>query len=314
MQNKIAKNIFATLCYYDVMDYPLTIFEIWKYAFIVNCEDRQEGGYSLREIMECIESVELKNKIDFFSGYYFLFGRKKLVLQRIERNKIAERKYKRVRYAVKFLRFMPFVQGIFVTGRVAMKNAESGSDLDLLVVLKKGHIFTGRLGVTGIMQFLGLRRHKNKIASRICLNHFVSDEFNLGVKDIFSRNEYAFMSVVFKPEIFLKFYQKNSWISNGRTNYQVEKVNVKVVEDWFISKISRIFFEWCLDFLAVEKFLQKIQTRKIIQNNLTKKPGALIIYTEDELAFWPNFEKQGPRIFEEFQVRLTNFQNFAKID
>jgi len=236
-----------------------------------------------------------------------LSGRRDLVAQRLERNKLAEKKYRRVRRVVWFLREVPFVRSVAVAGRLAMKNVENKSDLDLLIVLEKGHIFTGRMLVTAVVQVLGMRRHGKKIANRICLNHFLTDEFNVGVQDMFSAHEYAFALPIFKPEVFWGFYQKNNWIKEYKPNYLPEKDNLKIIKDSFISRCVRIFLEKCLAFPALENFLQKIQTEKIAKNALTEKKGAMIIYSSDELAFWPNFENQGPRVFERFKKRMKNF-------
>jgi len=310
MSNPLSQNILATICYYDVLDYPLTVFELWKY--LINNDGveifvPEKKTLMLIDIINELESEELKKKIENYQGFYYLSGRKKLVAQRLNRNKISEKKYRIVRRAVWFLRFAPFVRGIAVVGRLAMKNAESQSDLDLLIILRKEHIFTGRFFVTLIVQLLGIRRHGNKIANRICLNHFLTDEFCVSVKDIFSAHEYASALPIFVPEIFWDFYQKNAWIKKYKINYLPESSNLKIIKDNLISHKIRNFLEKCLAFSVFENFLQKMQTNKITKNVLTDKKGAMIICNSDELAFWPNFENQGPRVFEEFKERMKNF-------
>lgn len=331
--NSLPQNILATIAYYDVLDYPLTIFELWKYLIsdpayaeapagrqhLANsepsCAEASAGKQEkkkilLLDIINELENEELKKRIETYRGHYFLSGRKNLVAQRLERNKVSEKKYKIVRRAVWFLRFAPFVRGIAVAGRLAMKNASNKSDLDLFIVLKRKYIFTGRFFVTLIAQLLGIRRHGNKIANRVCLNHFITDEFNVNVKDIFSAHEYAFMVPIFQSEKFLEFYQKNSWIGKYKINYLPDKSNLKVNKDSFISQKMRNFSEKCLSFPATENFLQKIQTEKIAENSLTRKKGAMIICSSDELAFWPNFENQGPRVFETFKEKMEGLTKF----
>jgi len=55
----------------------------------------------------------------------------------------------------------------------------------------------------------------------------------------------------------------------------------------------------------IEKKLKKWQSEKIKKNPLTEKKGGMIICSEAELAFWPDFENQGPKIFEKFQENLA---------
>jgi hypothetical protein len=55
--------------------------------------------------------------------------------------------------------------------------------------------------------------------------------------------------------------------------------------------------------------LGRWQKEKIEKNPKSQKMGGLIIYSDEELAFWPNFEKQGPAVFEKFQKKLREIEN-----
>ena len=58
----------------------------------------------------------------------------------------------------------------------------------------------------------------------------------------------------------------------------------------------------------IEKKLKTWQAEKIKKNPLTGRDGAMIICSDSELAFWPDFENQGPRIFEKFQENLAKIK------
>ena len=47
------------------------------------------------------------------------------------------------------------------------------------------------------------------------------------------------------------------------------------------------------------------QIEKIKNNPKTKNSGGMIIHSQNELAFWPDFEKQGPLIFQRFQEKMA---------
>lgn len=312
MLKSLSQNILATIAYYDVLDYPLTVFELWKYL-ISNQEsvnsDQQKGKILLIDIINELENEELKKRIETYRGYYFLSGRKDLVSQRIERNKISEEKYKVIRRVIKFLRFVPFMRMILVTGRVAMKNAEKRSDLDLLLVFEKGHIFLGRFLTVGLLSILRKRRNGEKIKNKICLNHFLSTELSVTVQDLFSAHEYVFMLPVFGLEWYQKFFEKNAWIGTYHPNFKNGLPNVKEVKDSEWSKIVRKILERIFALRFVENKLKKFQITKIKANPKTQKAGGMIIYSDDELAFWPDFKKQGPRVFEAFKERMDGLRN-----
>lgn len=328
MDRSINKNILATIAYYDIMDYPLTAFEVWKYLIARNTEPRkvatlprsehetqtEDDRCALADVMGELENeisakggpaYGWKKYIENFQGFYFLRGRKNLVRQRLERNKVSEAKYKIVLRAVKFLKFIPYIRMIAVSGRVAMKNAEGESDLDLLIIFEKGHIFTGRFLSFALLSILGVRRKDKKIKNRICLNHFLSTDFSVSVKDLFSSHAYVFMLPIFNFESYQKFLKKNEWIKNYCPNFRNEIQALKEEKDNNFSKIFRKILEKVFSLEFIERNLKKIQVAKIKVNPKTQKMGGVIIYSDDELAFWPDFEKQGPRIYEKFKDKLA---------
>lgn len=308
MDNNLSKYILTTLAYYDVMDYPMTAFEVWKYLTRISSEDGKVEKFSLAEIIECLKDEKLNKFIEEYQGYYFLRDRKNLVGQRIERNKISEYKFKIVRRVVWWLRFVPFVRGVAVAGRLAMKNAQVQSDLDLLIVLQRGRIFTGRLMATVLVHILGKRRHGKKIKNRICLNHFVTDEFAIAAKDVFSAHEYSFLTPVFNRDIFLEFQRNNVWIKNYKVNFEASSANLKIVPDSDASRWIREFLEKILHADSVENFLKNWQKQRINKNPKSRQIGGVILADDSELAFWPNFANQGPKVFEKFQERIAGLK------
>jgi predicted nucleotidyltransferase len=306
MLSKLAKNILTTVVYYDVLDYPLTAFEIWKY--LIRAQEKksnEEENFDLAEIMAIFEGSELKNLIEEYQGFYFLQNRQELVAQRIERAKISEEKLKIIFSLAQWLRFIPFLRMIAVTGRLSMKNAEKGSDIDVLIAIRKGKIFTGRLLFTLAVHFLGKRRHDKKITDRICLNYFITDNsLEIKLKDMFSASEYFFALPIFGWETFKNFQKANSWIAEYKPNYfPAEILGTRVVKDSAFSRFLRKLGERALDFNWIEKNLKNWQLEKIKKNPKTKQAGSLIVVEDDALVFLP--EPQGPKIFEKFSLKVA---------
>jgi len=310
--NTLSQNIISTITYYDILDYPMTSFEIWKYLINsqesteINQENEKKKNFSLEDILKELENENVKRNIEEYEGFYFLVGRKDLVKQRIERNKISNRKIKKARKVIYWLRLVPFIRMIAVAGRVGAKNSQNGSDIDLLIIFKHGKIFTGRFLSTVLVHILGQRRHKNKIANRICLNHFLSDDFSVSVQDLYSSHSYAFIIPLYGGRIFYKFMQSNNWIKKYRPNISFLENNIKELNDSCFSFGIRNFFEIIFKLDWIESILKKWQIKKIRNNPLTQKIGGMIIYNDFELTFWPDFENQGPKIFEKFKKKISN--------
>lgn len=304
----LIQKIITTITYYDVLDYPMTSFEIWKYLIACSVErgacNKEEKKCSLLDIINALESEKVKKHVEQYQGYYFLKGRRELVGQRIEKNKIAQEKFKKVSKVVGILRFIPFVRMVAVTGTLAMKNTDRSSDLDLLVVLKSGHIFTGRTLVTGMVHLLGVRRYEKKISNRVCLNFFLTDQsLDVDIKDLFSSSEYYFIWPLFGRETFRKFQNANEWIGEFRENFFLEEAaNLKMIDDHLLIRAVREVGEFVLSSRLIEDRLKKWQIERIKKDPRTHLGGSMVMADDNALIFLP--EPQGPGVYGRFKERL----------
>jgi hypothetical protein len=307
----LSQNILATVCYYDCLDFPLTAFEVWNNLLSSHQSsdigDQGKNGQNkiiLVEIIQELEKLKRARKLEEFQGFYFLPGRKNLVVQRIERNKISASKIKKLRRYVRILRLVPFVRMIALTGRLTMKNAQRKSDWDLLVVLEQGRIWTGRFLVTLAVQAMGVRRQGDKIKDRICLNHFLAtDGLEIKLQDLFSAHEYTWMRPVFDAGIFQNFQIKNSWIRKYRPQYGLmEVLPADTLGEGKVMKFIKKNLEKLLGWYFLENWMRRWQKRKIENNPKTAWKDSHIDVSDEALVFLP--DPQGPKIFECFQARL----------
>lgn len=301
----LSKNILSTLIYYDILDYPMTAFEVWKYLGTIDGQVGEIETVKLGEIIKALESKELEKSIEQLQGFYFLHGRSDLVEKRLEKNKLSEQKFKIIKKVVFWLRFLPYVRMVAVTGTVAMKNASKNSDLDLLIVLKRGRLFFGRTIVTALVHFLGARRHGKKIADRICLNCFLTDEsLTSRLQDQFSSSEYFFIVPLLGQKTFATFQRENDWIKKFRLNFCPEEaVNLKMLCDAGKAKKVRNGLEKIFDlpiFNSLESRLEKWQTDRIANDPRTKEAGSIIMADSEALIFFHHAHSlEMERVFQE---------------
>ena len=309
VQSQLTRNILNTIIYFDLLKFPLTPFEIWKHLLTV--DNDHKTGFSLGDVVEALENEELKKHVEDFRGFYFLKGHRDLIAKRIQKDKNSIIKFNIAEKVARFLRYVPFVRMVAVTGTVAMKNCEKSSDIDFFVILEKGRIFTGRLLTTGLVHILGKRRYGKKIQNRICLNYFVtSGSLEITKKDVFEANEYSFIYPIFGFNIFQKFCGENlDWIKKLTPNWEIpDLVPAKYyVESGKISSFIQKSFENLINIMRgdrIESWLTRVQIARIERNPLTQKAGAYIEATNENLIFLP--EPQGVRIGEQFQMRLNS--------
>lgn len=305
--NKLAKNLLATIAYYDCLDYPLTVFELWKYMIRTDyyaAEKQRAENFSVADVVREMKNNTLGSYVEQLNGFYFLKGRSALVEKRIAGGKISAQKMKQLRGIVKILRFVPFVRMVGVTGRLAMKNAGAKSDWDVLVVCKEGKIWTGRTLVTLAVHLLGKRRHGNHVCDRVCLNYFITDaSLEVITKDLFSANEYAFLFPLYGWETYNRFQIKNQWIRTMKPAYALCEIPpLMVMDDNRLTTAIRLLGETVLGADSLERFLKTIEKKKIMENPKTAQEGSLIHAHDDALVFLPH--PHGPQVFEQFKKKI----------
>ncbi|HCJ45540.1 MAG: hypothetical protein COZ27_00565 [Candidatus Moranbacteria bacterium CG_4_10_14_3_um_filter_41_65] len=306
MSYHLAKNIKATLTYYDVLDMPLTSFEIWKHLILQDIEQTgKHGVQSIGDVVKILSSGELDTIIQEHNGFYFLKGRKALVRKRIQAEKISVGKLRRMHRLVRILRFLPYVRMLAATGSLAMKNGTRESDWDMFVVLRSGKIWIGRTLLTGFLHLIGKRRHGRKIQDRACLNYFVTeDNLEIGTKDLFSAHEYRFLIPMYNERLFQKFELKNRWIAEYRPHFSLTAIpHLLMAKDISQRKKVQDFLEKIFDGLHLEVWLASWQGEKIRRNPKTSIEGSLIKADDHSLIFLPH--PQGPRVFEKYKERLS---------
>lgn len=303
--------ILETVAYADVFDYPLTEFEVWKFLLSSDGEGEKMKSVSFREIREALEGNFVRRRLGRSRGFVFLRGRENLISLRMKRQKIADRNIKGVRRIASILRFFPFVRMVGLTGSLAMKNADRGSDWDFFIVLRSGYIWTGRAAVTALLHLLRLRRHGDKVARRACLNFWVTTHsLEIRLKDIFSSQEYFLLIPLFGERVFAKFQRSNGWMRRFRPNFSVSRIpHESLLFDTVLARWFRSASEVLLAGLRVERLLGVLQRRKIASNPKTQSSEGIIEATDDRLIFLPH--PRGPRVFERFRRCISDIETAA---
>lgn len=311
--NLLQKAILSTIVYYNTLDYPLTSFEVFKY--LVNplhvagfywlpksesktwkpVEVERFSEITLANVIKNLESKELKKFINEKNGFYFLRGRGKIVETRINRQKIADQKWKKAKKIIRLLQIVPYLRMVAVSGSLALNNTQKKSDFDLFIVIKNRRIWLTRFLITSFVQLMGKRRHKKFTEDRICLNHYVADKsLEIKFRSLYNAQTYAHMIPVLEIEwsIYEKFQKANRWIKDYLVFWpEIEAEHLKVLKANSLFKSIAKISEICLDnkfgnFL--EKILKKLQKYSIEKNPLTHKRGGRVTIDDTQLEFHPD--------------------------
>jgi hypothetical protein len=264
MSSRLQKAIIKTLCYADVFDFPLTVDEIWKYLISDRCYSRKSVNISLGKL----------KIIDRFKGYYFIKGGSKLYDLRLERKNYISKKIKTAERIADFLKIIPSVKMIGITGTLAVENTGKNDDIDLLVVTGRRLLWTTRFFVTLFVEIAGLRRHpgQKNIKDTICLNMFL-DEDHLAIpieeRNIYTAHEVVQLKSIYSRNCtFEKFIFENRWVRKYLPN-SMQKV-MRQSNYNAIKKLNNRFFLVRL-YDVIEILLRKFQLwymRKKITNEI----------------------------------------------
>ena len=123
-----------------------------------------------------------------------------------------------------------------------------------------------------VTKIFGLRRHKNKIANRFCLNHYLTESnLELPYKSEYDKKFYTKeLKVLFDKDGFYEEFL----IANGFNFRRLSLRKLGECKNWKIG-----------DFL--ENILKKWQIRKIRNNPLTKLNKGIIIANNKQMQFHP---------------------------
>ncbi len=285
--NKIIENtIIKTIVFFDIFNYPLTLFEIWKFCNI-KCK--------LLDIKKCLKDNTLKN-IEENIGFYHLAGKKELIQKKNTRYNSTSKKIKKAIWIAKLFKFIPWIKMIAIAGFKGPHNLEYNGDIDFFVITKRKKIWTTRFFCVGFIKMLNLRPKINNKKNKICLSFYVAEN-NLNLEKLMLKKknsdktydiDFVYWLSGFVPiynigQTYEKFSKKNNWIKKYLPNFFWTSPNErrsagKSFGFFYYFLINLIFgnFELILKKIQLKilpeelKNLMNIDTRVIINDKMLK--------------------------------------------
>lgn len=283
----IRTSIIKTIVYFDIFDFPLMAEEIMEYLY----------GYSkpihIKEIKGTLELLIKEGKIEKIREYFVLNNRGNIIETRKSRKFISEKFWSRTRLYGRYMKMIPFVKMIAVCNNLAYNNASPESDIDLLIVIKSGRMWTARLLITIILHFFGVRRHGNLAAGRFCLSFFITEkklsmeELAIDPHDPYLAYWTKLIAPIYGQKTYNNFVKSNEkWLSkkyginftesSSRHIYLEKESKFKKLSEWILNgKIGNI----------LEEFLKKTLKKKTLRSMKKLGSEASVIVSDDILKF-----------------------------
>ena len=259
-QESLSSAIKKIIVFFDLFDYPLTVFEIYTYL---------EDKYSLDDIFSALKSLEtvFENKHDF----YFLKDRLQLVKLRQARYNYSVRKLKIAKRYAQIFGFFPFVKVVTLANVIGAHNMRDEGDIDFFIITTRGRIWLTRLFCTGLTKILNKRPTKNNKREKICLSFYISED-SLNLDDLKIKPTDPYFEYWLKTMILL--YNKDRVYENflKANNLRAEQINNQIVGSSckllghyseniqnciFFDYLEKIFKKWQLKIMPIA--LKKIR-------------------------------------------------------
>jgi len=249
----ISEKEIASVIYHHIFGFPLTAGELIKWtaggrAVIPNWQEK---------------AVETKN------GYYFLKGNASGIYTRLLKERISQRKIKLAKKAAKSLSLIPMIKTIAITGALAMENAAEESDIDLMIIVRKGTLWTSRLLSYLVTWLVGLKIRKpgdKNQKDKLCLNIWLDEKalaWERHDRNLYTAHEIAQIKpLVNKNKTYEKFIAKNAWIHN----YWPNAVRIRSSKDKSLTSKVSLFLRFIekIAFKMQFLYMRKKITREII--------------------------------------------------
>lgn len=193
----------------------------------------------------------------------------------------------------RFLQLVPFVRMVGLDGSLARGEATETSDIDFFIVFKRNRLWLGRLLVIGMVQLTGFRRSGKKIAGRVCLNRFqTEDQLEVFPQTKQYAKKFVFFQIFWtRDNLTEKFYQDNNWVRKFGYSFKFrKKIQTNRFYDFvslLVSSILEFMFELILGEWG-ENWAKAYQIKRINADPRTKKaPPDSIFFSDKEVRFHP---------------------------
>jgi len=215
----LEKAIFKTLVYADVFDYPLTASQIGQFLIT-------EKKTSQLVINQTLNFMVKQKRLGSLGRFYFLPGKQVIVTQRLKRKKLSLQKIKIALGVARWLKLVPTIKMVAVTGALAMNNSAQDDDIDFLIVTTRNRLWLTRLLTVLLIELIASRRRPadREVKDKICLNMFL-DEAHLAVpkneRDLFIAHEVCQLKPLWdRDSVYQKFISQNQWSQKYLANWK----------------------------------------------------------------------------------------------
>ena len=292
----ISTNILKTVAYFDIFDYPLTAEQILFFL--------PSPSTSVKELSLAAETLVLEGTLKKENRYFFLpTNNGNITEKRIENERRAKKMLSYARFIAAFIKRVPFVRGVFITGSLSKDVAASASDIDFMVVTAEHRLWICKTFLTMFRKTFLFGRSKF-----FCTNFYVTENgFTVNKRNFYTAIEVVTTKVIWNEYAFLRFQQDNYWtkgffpnasvIANSDLLISAPRSLVQYIIEILLSMLPLT----TLDNRLMESF--RSHWKKVFRHLSREQIETRFIISPDISSNWPE-DRQEP-ILREYREKLS---------
>src|SRR5690606_31749056 len=251
------RGVLLAVVYADLFDFALSHDELLVRVIGVQLDRAR--------LTQCLSDIGPDILYDT-GKFVCLRGRERLIRLRRRREMRARLLWKQAQRYAGWLRFVPFVRSVAVSGSLAVRNAGPTCDVDLFCITASNRLWISRLFIVPLAR---LTRRTAFFDARLCPNYLL-DESCLRVPDenLFTAHEIVQAVPLWGKDVHTRFRHANRWTSRllpntaatGETNHRVPEPPrpflTRIVERMLLGRVGD-----ALNRLLYSAFVQAYRAR-----------------------------------------------------
>ena len=283
--------ILRTVLYSSLFDWPLKVRELQQDLLELTLDES-----SIVQVYR--SSAALQSVIEYQDGYLFSRGLKDLIEKRKQREVRSRAILDANHWVLKLVCSIPYTRLVAVSGSAAHLNMDREGDIDLFLVTQGNRVWSVAVTLLLLAKLLGRRK-------MVCFNFILSDRrLELERKDLFNANQIIHLQPVIGEEIYRRFVELNSFVSDFYPNFEMTSNNL-IDQPGRILEITKWIAEWFLwpGLAQLQEFVCRTTYRWYLKrkSHLWKSPEEVAM-EKDYLKL--HTESHRRRVMERFEEAL----------
>lgn len=292
----VKQDILATLSYFDIFDYPLTLTEIVQFL---------KTDYAHEEFTEDLQNLAMENWIYKLDEFYSLREDYSLVQRRREGNMRAKNMLKTAEKVAGFLSTFPFVKGVAVSGSLSKNFADENSDIDFFIITERNKLWLARTFMHCFKKIAIFLKKEDLF----CMNYYIDEDMlQIKEKNIYTAIEIATLLPLRGIGAFKEFFNQNNWSKNFLPNHSLRVSYVEETKNPFFKKVVEFIFRNSFGNL-LDLLLMNISTylwRKKTKRGKLNKRGIIMSMDASRHYAKPNPMAFQKKFMEMYEKKIFN--------